>query len=287
MTTRSDSPIRRTFSRRTFAGGAAAALAAPALLRAPRSAAAATNLDFVIWNYAEDIVQDNINIFQEANPDVTRQAELDSPGTTFHETMVNRFRSKTPTDVTYNGGNWLEEFAAAGWVVPLDDHFDWVAGYKDKVLPFAWQDMTYNGKVYGLPYYADTITFMYNAKILEDAGITAPPQTWDEVTEQALTLKEKRDGAPVRLRVRQHPAECQRGLRQHGLRPRRRADRRGAESALDRSGEPGRPAAALAGRRQERARHPGHHGPRDDDHAGHEHRPARLHGACSTTTWPH
>ena len=51
-----------------FAGGAAAALAAPAILRSPRSAAAATNLDFVIWNYAEDIVQDNINIFQGGQP---------------------------------------------------------------------------------------------------------------------------------------------------------------------------------------------------------------------------
>jgi multiple sugar transport system substrate-binding protein len=190
MTTRSDSPTRRTFSRRTFAGGAAAALAAPALLRAPRSAAAATNLDFVIWNYAEDIVQDNINIFQQAVPDVS--VKLSSfTWQTYHETMVNRFRSKTPTDVAYNGGNWLEEFAAAGWVVPLEDHFSWVKDYQSKVLGFAWQDMTYNGKVYGLPYYADTITFMYNAKILEDNGITAPPQTWDELTEQCLALKAK------------------------------------------------------------------------------------------------
>jgi multiple sugar transport system substrate-binding protein len=104
--------------------------------------------------------------------------------------MVNRFITKTPTDVTYNGGNWLNEFAAAGWVVSLDDHFDWAASYQDKVIPFAWQDMTFDGKVYGLPYYADTITFMYNAQILEDAGIDAPPQTWDEVTEQSLQLKE-------------------------------------------------------------------------------------------------
>ena len=65
-------------------------------------------------------------------------------------------------------------------------------------IPFAWQDMTYTDKVYGLPYYADTITFMYNAKILEDAGITAPPQTWDEVTEQALDAQRGRHGAPVR-----------------------------------------------------------------------------------------
>jgi multiple sugar transport system substrate-binding protein len=190
MTTRSDSPTRRTISRRTFAGGAAAALAAPAILRAPRPAAAATNLDFVIWNYAEDIVQDNINIFQQAHPDVS--VKLSSfTWQTFHETMVNRFRSKTATDVAYNGGNWLEEFAAAGWVVPLEDHFPWVKDYQSKVLGFAWQDMTYNGKVYGLPYYADTITFMYNAKILEDNGIAAPPETWDELTEQCLALKAK------------------------------------------------------------------------------------------------
>jgi multiple sugar transport system substrate-binding protein len=177
-------------SRRGFVGAAAgAAVAAPAFLRTPRSALAATQLDFTVWNYAVDIVQDNINRFQEANSEITVQLS-DFVWQAFHETMVNRFITKTPTDVTYNGGNWLNEFAAAGWVVSLDDHFDWAASYQDKVIPFAWQDMTFDGKVYGLPYYADTITFMYNAKILEDAGITAPPQTWDEVTEQSLKLKE-------------------------------------------------------------------------------------------------
>ncbi|MGH2531165.1 MAG: ABC transporter substrate-binding protein [Thermomicrobiales bacterium] len=175
-------------SRRHLAG-AAAALAGAAALRAPRPASAAVDLDFVVWNYAVDIVQDNINLFQEQFPDITVNLS-DFAWPAFHETMVNRFQSDTPTDVAYNGGNWLEEFAAAGWVVPLEDHFDWVTGYQDKVLGFAWQDMTYEGKVYGLPYYADTITFMYNEQILADAGITAPPQTWEEVTEQSLALKE-------------------------------------------------------------------------------------------------
>src|SRR4029079_3666468 len=103
---------RGTCARLPSPACAAAALAAPALLRAPRSAAAATNLDFVIWNYAENIVQDNINIFQQAVPDVS--VKLSSfTWQTYNETMVNRFRSKTATDVAYNGGNWLEEFAAA------------------------------------------------------------------------------------------------------------------------------------------------------------------------------
>ena len=184
--------------RRKLLGGTAAAMAAPALLRAPQSVSAQETLDFTIWNYAEDIVQDNIGLFQEAYPGVT--VNLSSfAWHEFHTTMVNRFTSDTPTDVTYNGGNWLEEFAAAGWVVPLDDHFDWVAGYKDLVFPFAWQDMTYQDKVYGLPYYSDTITFMYNQRILEEAGIAAPPTTWEEVTEQCLTAQGRRHGAAVRL----------------------------------------------------------------------------------------
>lgn len=149
-------------NRRAFmgaaAGAAGAAVAVPALLRSPRMASAAqeaTPLDFTVWNYAVDIVQDNVNRFQEINPGITVTVS-DFGWPVFHETMVNRFISKTPTDVSYNGGNWLNEFAAAGWVVPLEDHFDWAAGYQEKVLPFAWQDMTFNGKVYGLPYYADT-----------------------------------------------------------------------------------------------------------------------------------
>ena len=55
-------PRNARIDRRKLLGGSAAALAAPALLRAPHSALAqAESLDFTIWNYAEDIVQDNID----------------------------------------------------------------------------------------------------------------------------------------------------------------------------------------------------------------------------------
>ena len=53
---------------------------------------------------------------------------------------------------------------------------------------FALSDMTYKGKLYGLPYYADTISLLYNKKILADAGI-AVPQTWEELTAAAEKLK--------------------------------------------------------------------------------------------------
>ncbi|HEU0116869.1 MAG TPA: hypothetical protein VFQ80_19400, partial [Thermomicrobiales bacterium] len=109
---RSGSPFATSrLSRRGVLGGAAA-LALPAFLSGRRAASAATNLDFVVWSYAVDLVQDNIKLFQQANPDIA-VALSDFAWNAYHETMVNRFQSKTPTDVAYNGGDWLEEFAKA------------------------------------------------------------------------------------------------------------------------------------------------------------------------------
>ncbi len=164
----------------------------PTVATIPTAPAAAkgVTIDFVVWSYSVETIQDNIRKFQEKYPNITVRLS-DFPWQAYHETMVNRFQSKTPTDVMYNGEDWLPEFAAAGWVVPLEDYFDWVKGYRDKIFKFALDCMTYNGKLYGLPYYADTITFLYNAKVLQDAGITKPPETWEEVTEQSKFLQQK------------------------------------------------------------------------------------------------
>ena len=117
----------------------------------------------MIWSYNVGTVQDNVNRFQKTYPKIAVELS-DFSWNAYHETMVNRFDSQTPMDVAYNGGNWLPEFAAAEWVVPLADHFAWVEDYRDKIFDFAWQDMSQEGKVYGLPYYADTQSFFYNEK---------------------------------------------------------------------------------------------------------------------------
>ena len=79
---------------------------------------------------------------------------------------------------------------AAGFLAPLDDVAP--AGRarrsEDGHRRLRAHRHDLQGKLYGLPYYADTISFIYNKKILEDAGI-AVPTTWDEVTAAAEKLK--------------------------------------------------------------------------------------------------
>ena len=158
------------------------------LLLLPMTSFAQVTLEFVVWSYSIDTIQDNIKQFETANPGI-RVNLTDYPWTAYHDTMVLRFKGKTQTDVIYNGEDWLPEFAAAGWVVPLEDSFPAAKKYKEKTAPYALADMTYNGKLYGLSYYSDLITFQYNKKILEKNGI-APPKDWDQVLQYSLKLKQ-------------------------------------------------------------------------------------------------
>ena len=82
----------------------------------------------------------------------------------------------------------MPEWAAAGWLAALEDHFPDVAQYKDKTTRYALRDMTYNGKLYGLSYYSDMFTFMYDKEALDKHGIPVP-ETWDDVLQAALKLK--------------------------------------------------------------------------------------------------
>src|SRR5512137_1841622 len=93
-------------------------------------------LEFVVWNYSLDTIQDNIAQFQKANPNIKVNL-TDYSWNTYHDTMGLRFKGKTKTDIMYNGEDWLPEFAAAGWVAPLQDYFPTVKAYSAKTAGYA------------------------------------------------------------------------------------------------------------------------------------------------------
>ncbi len=205
---------RREFLKLSGAGAIALGLsacgqqtpaAAPTGAPAPTAASPQTiNLNFVVWAYSTDTILDNIKKFEALQNDKIKVQLTDFAWPQYHETIVNRFTAKTPTDVMYAGGDWLPEWAKAGWLVPLEDYFPKLKSYyASKVVGYALKDMTYNGKLYGLPYYADITTFMYNAKILQDNGIKNAPATWEELADQVKFLQDKGMETPIALEFAQ------------------------------------------------------------------------------------
>jgi multiple sugar transport system substrate-binding protein len=85
----------------------------------------------------------------------------------------------------------LQEWASAGWLEPIDKHCPNVAGYSAELAPYSLEGMTYEGQVYGLSYYADTMDFVYNEALLKKAGTDKAPETWDDVYTMSKALKEQ------------------------------------------------------------------------------------------------
>ncbi len=166
--------------------------AAPAATSAPAQPAAAepVTMDFVVWSYGIDTIKDNIANFQKMYPNITINLK-DYSWLDYHDTMVGAFAANNPPYLLYGSDHWLNEWASAGWLAPLDEYCPNTAGYSQELAPYALQGMTYDGHVYGLSYYADTTDFIYNDAMLQKAGIATAPQTLDDVYNQAKELKAK------------------------------------------------------------------------------------------------
>jgi multiple sugar transport system substrate-binding protein len=162
----------------------------PPAEEAPPAEAEPTSLDFVVWSYGIETIQDNIANFQMANPECQINLQ-DYSWLDYHDTMVGRFAGGNPPPLLYGSDHWLQEWAAANWLEPLDPNFPEVLEYSPELAPYALQGMTYDGQVYGLSYYADTIDFVYNEEHLAQAGFDSPPESWQDVWDMSIALKEQ------------------------------------------------------------------------------------------------
>lgn len=74
--------------------------------------------------------------------------------------------------------DWTGKLVKADFIVPIDEFvtFD----LKEKFIESAWEACTFEGKVWALPDAAETVTLIYNKKMIEEAGV-ALPKTTDEL----------------------------------------------------------------------------------------------------------
>jgi len=89
-------------------------------------------------------------------------------------------------DIDVIGGDviWPIQFAAQGWVQDLSDKFP--ASEQNKFLPAPIQASTYEGAIYAVPWFEDAGVLYYRSDLLEQAGYSAPPKTWEELKDMAL-----------------------------------------------------------------------------------------------------
>lgn len=110
--------------------------------------------------------------------------------------------------VGVQSGN-LPLYAQNGWVTPVESFFD-NASISDPekrniedFIPSTLQGMASGGTQYCLPFFAATVIYYYQIDKFKEAGITAPPQTFEELL--SVSAKVNSDALPA-IALRGSPA---------------------------------------------------------------------------------
>ncbi|MEV7439936.1 ABC transporter substrate-binding protein [Streptomyces sp. NPDC091204] len=98
--------------------------------------------------------------------------------------MISELRSgNNRFDVLNIDVAWTSEFAAAGWISPLQrDRFP-----LDAFLRPVVDTATFDGRLYAVPYVTNAGLLYYRKDILDEEG-EKPPRTWAELARQARTI---------------------------------------------------------------------------------------------------
>lgn len=164
------------------AGGAPAASSgeAPAASEPASSAAPAGDQKLSVWHLWTTDSDANAKSFktvfekwQSENPNV--EVEIDATENEAYKTKLKTaIAANEAPDVFFSwGGGFAKPFAEAGALLPLDEYLA-KGGAKDRMLPGTTDNMTYGGKVYGLPFIMWVGTLFCNKEMFEANSLELP-----------------------------------------------------------------------------------------------------------------
>jgi len=126
--------------------------------------------------------------FDEANDDIT----IEYRGIPFDEIVNETLRAfatgNAPDIVSFDNPDFAL-FSSRGAMLDITDRVanSEVIG-KAEYFEGPLNSVTWDGKLFGLPKYTDTIGIFYNKDLFAKAGLTEPPATWEQVAEYAEKL---------------------------------------------------------------------------------------------------
>lgn len=153
------------------------------------SSSGPTELSFMMWGDGGDTqtaYEDVISKFEEANPDITVNAEFFNTND-YDNILKTRLSGGAGPDVYgFDLGN-IETFVADGFAADLSDGGE---SYLSKLTPEAATDSQRSGGTYNLPISLSGNGIIYNKALFDKAGISEPPTTYKELLADSQKLSD-------------------------------------------------------------------------------------------------
>ena len=187
-------PGSRLYNRRDFLKMGGAGLAGATLLGAAGCGGGGGSFNGEITvgfgREASGTIQKLIDQFNKQNKDISAKwRNMPTNTEQYFDQLRTQFQAQDGS-LTLIAGDviWPAQLAANSYIIDLSDRF--TESMRSKFLQGPVESNTYQGKVYGVPWFTDAGLLYYRKDLLEKAGFSGPPATWDELKEQANKIKQ-------------------------------------------------------------------------------------------------
>lgn len=198
------------YSRRQFlelglgmvAAGLVAGCAQPAGAPAPTAPAAGSAPAPTAAGAAQSAAQGNLvfqafpagsehlpQILETFTQQYAEKVELSVVAQNYHPTIETRLRAGVDIDVIALDDPYQAKWYKAGWLTDLEG-LPGLDKLQQDMLPNIWEAGKVDGKLLALPGNGLTKVMVYNAEVLDRAGLK-PAQSWDEFFDQCVKMKQE------------------------------------------------------------------------------------------------
>ena len=127
-----------------------------------------------------------VQAYEAQNPNVTIQ-RTSFGFADFRTRLIQAAATGTFPDIAFVDQGDIPVFASQGLLQEITPH---ITSWDQAQLyyPNVTAGTVYQGKTYGVPFVTNSTVLFYNVDMFEEAGITEPPKTWDELRETAKQL---------------------------------------------------------------------------------------------------
>ena len=155
----------------------------------PAIAQAPTKISFLTWNIIdqEELIKGWITRFQSSRPGVEVEW-LDKKGPELPPFYQTQLAAGTPPDVINTQGALGLEYAAQGALLDLTPYLDKEPSGRAKFNADYLSNWSLEDKNYMLPFYITKTLLFYNKPMFQKAGLSGPPQSFDELLDAAQKM---------------------------------------------------------------------------------------------------
>jgi len=144
------------------------------------------------WGTYDDykVYGELIEAFQKENKNIaikyTQKSFAD-----YEKELLNALAAGTGPDIFSIHQTWLPKYEDKISPMPQTKEFITSKVFQDTFVDVVYSDFVINDKIYGIPFYVDTLALYYNKDFFNSAGIPSPPADWDEFLDDVELLTQK------------------------------------------------------------------------------------------------